>query len=342
MPEELPAHSSQHSDRQTPDSALPVVFILGPTATGKTAVATALHQRINCTLISVDSSQVYRRLDIGSAKPGPEELRQCPHALIDIREPWETYSAADFCTDAKALITETHALGKVPVLVGGTMLYFKALEEGLSELPRANQEVRDALNREASAVGWEAMHNKLATIDPESAARIHANDPQRIQRALEVWQLSGRSLSQWHARQNDSALPNPILKFALQPVDRALLHQVINERFQVMLQNGLVAEVKALASEAMIHRELPSMRSVGYRQAWSFLLGEINESQLLETGQAATRQLAKRQLTWLRSMDNTHDLDCQSMSASGMSDIIATSIAAAGALPGLQDKPAKP
>jgi len=285
-------------------SSLPVVFILGPTASGKTSVASELLQLSDCTLISVDSTQVYRGMDIGSAKPDAEELLTTPHELIDIREPWETYSAAGFCADATTLIAAARSEGKVPVLVGGTMMYYRALDE-----------VRQQIAEDAENHGWAYVHEQLAAVDPEAASRIHPNDPQRLQRALEVYLLTGEPISQ-KQRQSVSGLINGrLLKFGLYPEDRADLHEVIGNRFDAMIDSGLVEEVESLSACEKITQSLPSQRAVGYRQVWELLCGQISREELADKGKAATRQLAKRQLTWMRGMDNLVLLDSRKNSS---------------------------
>lgn len=295
---------------------LPVLFILGPTASGKTAVACELSKHLDCELISVDSSQVYRRMNIGSAKPSPVELDEFPHQLIDVREPWQTYSAADFCEDATELVAAAHSTGKVPVLVGGTMLYFKAFAEGIAEMPAANEEIRKQIAKMAAdAGGWQAVHQRLHQIDPASAARIHPNDPQRLQRALEVFMLTGQPISTLQQSAAANGYCGKIEKFGLYPENRALLHGRIHQRFDAMLQQGLLQEVEQLRSEPDIHFDLPSQRAVGYRQAWQHLAGELSHEQLVDAGKAATRQLAKRQLTWMRGMQLPHLFDSEILSA---------------------------
>lgn len=289
----------------------PAIFLMGPTASGKTAVAVELAQRLPVELISVDSALVYRGMDIGTAKPDAATLAQAPHHLIDIIAPTESYSAAAFRHDALRLMADITARGKIPLLVGGTMLYFKALREGLSELPQADPAIRAQLDAEIAAHGIEQMHHKLAEIDPETAARLHNTDTQRIQRAMEIYLISGQSMSSLFARQTSNTLPYSVTPIALIPSDRAVLHARIATRFETMLKHGLLEEVSQLRKDyPALHPDLPSMRCVGYRQAWQFQQGEIDEQGLRETGIAATRQLAKRQLTWLRSMDGVVGVDC--------------------------------
>ncbi len=298
------------------DSHLPpTIFLMGPTASGKTGAAVELLQRLPVELISVDSALVYRDMDIGTAKPDAATLKLAPHHLIDVIAPTEAYSAAQFRADALRLMADITARGKVPLLVGGTMLYFKALQGGLGELPQADPAVRARLDAEALTIGWPGMHAKLAKIDPETAARLMTTDSQRIQRALEVCELSGKTMTQLFAEhsaeQAATALPYRLLKLALAPSDRKVLHDRIALRFEQMLQAGLIDEVKALREKyPALTADLPSMRCVGYRQAWQYLDGEFGLDELREKGTAATRQLAKRQLTWLRGMDDTVEFDC--------------------------------
>lgn len=280
-----------------------VIFLLGPTASGKTALATALYQRVNVELISVDSALIYRDMNIGTAKPTAAELKLAPHHLLDIRDPAQCYSAADFRTDALRLIAQIQHRGNIPVLVGGTMLYFKALLDGISPLPEADPAIRQQLEQEAALKGWTAMHQQLAQIDPVSATRIHPNDPQRISRALEVHRITGLSLTELTADKGEP-FAYPVHQFAIAPDDRAVLHQRIAERYMLMLQQGFEQEVRALRQRPDLHLDLPSMRCVGYRQMWQYLDGECSYEQMVERGIAATRQLAKRQLTWLRSWPN--------------------------------------
>lgn len=292
---------------KSPDHLPPAVMLMGPTAAGKTEAAMALARRFPVSLISVDSAQVYRGLDIGSAKPDVETLAEFPHALIDIRDPEETYSAADFAVDAAAAIRRAHQNKRLPVLVGGTMLYFRALIYGLDPMPRADAGVRAAIAQEAARIGWEKLHAELARHDPEAAGRIRPNDPQRIQRALEVLRLSGRGPSAFH---RDNRLPRlDSLRLVLTPSDRSLLHERIDRRFGQMLAEGLVEEVAALRARPSLTSQHASMRSVGYRQVWQHLEGEFGLEEARRRSTAATRQLAKRQLTALRQMQRAlwHD-----------------------------------
>ncbi|MRW92674.1 tRNA (adenosine(37)-N6)-dimethylallyltransferase MiaA [Duganella sp. FT80W] len=290
------------------------VAIMGPTASGKTASALAIAERIPSEIISVDSALVYRGMDIGTAKPTHDELAAVPHHLIDILDPLDSYSVAQFRNDTLRLVSDIVARGKLPLLVGGTMLYFKGLQDGLDDLPGADPEVRAALDQEAARLGWPAMHARLAAVDPETAARLAPNDAQRIQRALEIHQLSGKPMSELLALREKTELPFELLSFALEPSDRAVLHERIARRFDLMLAdspNGnLLTEVEALRKRGDLHLGLPSIRCVGYRQAWEYLDGSIDYATMRETGIIATRQLAKRQLTWLRSMPERVALDC--------------------------------
>ncbi|QPF73923.1 tRNA (adenosine(37)-N6)-dimethylallyltransferase MiaA [Roseateles sp. DAIF2] len=288
--------------------------IAGPTGCGKTAGALALAEVLPIEIISVDSALVYRGMDIGTAKPSAAEMAAVPHHLIDILDPLDSYSAAQFAKDAQALAAEILARGRLPLLVGGTMLYFKALFDGLSPLPQGDEALRAELDAEAERIGWPAMHARLAEVDPITAARLAPGDSQRIQRALEVWRLAGRPLSALHAEQEKSpGVDWPLL--SLEPQDRAWLHQRLAQRFHQMLDAGLVAEVERLRARGDLSPDLPSMRCVGYRQAWE-CLDEGNLRPLAERGIAATRQLAKRQITWLRSMPRRQVIDCQSPEAS--------------------------
>lgn len=285
--------------------------LIGPTASGKTALALQLAQHYPLEIISVDSALVYRDMDIGTAKPSADELAQAPHHLIDIIDPTDSYSAASFCTDAQPLITDIRSRGKLPLLVGGTMLYIKALEQGLSDLPQADPTIRAQLDAEAAEQGWPALHQRLAAIDPTTAARLAPTDAQRIQRALEVYLISGQPMSALLAQSNHAPTLK-LRKLALIPHDRAWLHQRIAQRFEQMLAGGFLDEVRMLRQKyPALNLSLPSMRCVGYRQAWQYLDGELSDTQLLEQGIAATRQLAKRQLTWLRAMPDLTIIDCQ-------------------------------
>lgn len=295
-----------------------VVSIMGPTASGKTAAALAIAERIPAEIISVDSALVYREMDIGTAKPTAAELAQVPHHLIDILDPLESYSVMQFRQDAIRLVAEIHARGKLPLLVGGTMLYFKGLKDGLDALPQADAALRAELDAEAAAIGSPAMHAKLAALDPVTAARLKPNDSQRIQRALEIIALTGQPMSALLAQAPKTELPFTLLPIALEPSDRSVLHTRIATRFDAMLKGGaLLDEVKALRARGDLHLGLPSMRCVGYRQSWEYLDGTYGLTELRERGIAATRQLAKRQLTWLRSMDDRHIIDCLAPDAAG-------------------------
>jgi tRNA dimethylallyltransferase len=279
----------------------PAIFLLGPTASGKTDIAIRLVEDLPCEIISVDSAMVYRGMDIGTAKPDAEILQNAPHRLIDICDPAEAYSAAQFAEDALREMNDICASGKIPLLVGGTFLYFRALAEGLSPLPAADCVTRSKLDAEAKAVGWAEMHRRLAAVDPETASRIHPNDPQRIQRALEVYELSGEPMSSILHRDNPGELPYNVSKLILAPGDRAELHDRIAIRFNQMLESGLVEEVDRLYQRVDLHKDLPSVRAVGYRQVWAYLEGELQYDQMIQRGVVATRQFAKRQFTWLRS-----------------------------------------
>jgi tRNA dimethylallyltransferase len=276
------------------------ICLMGPTASGKTALALELCEHLPCEIISVDSALVYRGMDIGTAKPSAAELASVPHHLIDIRDPAQPYSAAEFRLDALRLMGEISARGRTPLLVGGTMLYFKVLLEGMAALPVADAAVRDAIAAQAAELGWPALHAELARVDPVAAARIHPNHSQRIQRALEVFKVSGRPISTWQQANDPGVVSHRLVNLALAPVDRGVLHERIARRFRQMLEQGLVAEVETLYRRGDLHVDLPAVRAVGYRQVWSYLAGEIDAGELLEQGIAATRQLAKRQLTWLR------------------------------------------
>jgi len=290
----------------------PALCLMGPTASGKTDLAVALTEHFPVEIVSVDSALVYRGMDIGTAKPDAATLARAPHHLIDLIDPTESYSAARFRADAVRLMKDIVARGHIPLLVGGTMLYFKALKEGLAELPVAAPELRGELEARAKVAGWPALHAELADLDPETAARLAPNDSQRIQRALEVCLTSGEPLSVLLARQEQATdLPCRLLEIALMHDDRAWLHERIDTRFKIMLDAGLVDELRGLHERYPLNPELPSMRCVGYRQAWRYLEGEISGAELFASGAAATRQLAKRQITWLRGWEGAMSLDCR-------------------------------
>lgn len=283
---------------------------MGPTASGKTRLAVALAAEFPIEIVSVDSAQVYRDMDVGTAKPSPSERRAVPHHLIDIIDPTESYSAARFRVDALRLMEEIAARGRIPLLVGGTMLYFRALREGLSELPESNAEIRAQLDADAARRGWPRMHAELAKVDPVTAARLKPTDAQRIQRALEVFRASGKPMSQLLGRRRSDAPPFRFVELALVPSDRGALHRRVVERFDAMLKQGLVEELRSLRQRYPLRESLPSMRCVGYRQAWQHLKGEFGRDELRDRGIFATRQLAKRQLTWLRRMESLATFDC--------------------------------
>jgi tRNA dimethylallyltransferase len=293
------------------------IFLLGPTASGKTALACALHEQFPLDLISVDSALVYRGMDIGTAKPDADTLARHPHALVDIRDPAQAYSAADFVQDAREHMQRSTDRGRVPLLVGGTGLYFRALERGLSTLPAADYEVRAQLLADAERIGWPAMHARLARSDPTAAVRIDPHDAQRVQRALEVLALTGQALSDLHAQQQSARLPWRVLKLALLPFDRARLHARIAQRLELMLAGGFLGEVRALRARGDLHADLPSMRAVGYRQAWQHLEGASDARRFRELALFATRQLAKRQITWLRSDPSLRLFDADRADLSG-------------------------
>ena len=307
-------------------SAIEALCLAGPTASGKSALALALAEHLPVEIISVDSALVYRGMDIGTAKPTPAERAATAHHLIDIREPTEAYSAAEFARDARRLIPEIRARGRLPLLVGGTMLYFKALLDGIDAMPAADAAVRARIEARAHEHGWPALHAELARIDPATAARLAPADSQRIQRALEVWEISGQPLSSFHTIKTGAASARPISAgalFSLEPTDRAWLHQRIAQRFDAMLEAGFIDEVRALRARGDLHPDLPSMRCVGYRQAWEELDFQasrpagtpLNLGMLRERGIAATRQLAKRQITWLRSMPERQSIACDQPTA---------------------------
>ncbi|BBU99256.1 MULTISPECIES: tRNA (adenosine(37)-N6)-dimethylallyltransferase MiaA [Providencia] len=286
------------------------IFLMGPTASGKTALAIELRKHLPVEIISVDSALIYRGMDIGTAKPTTEELSQAPHRLIDILDPSLPYSAADFRRDALNAMAEITSQGKIPLLVGGTMLYFKALLEGLSPLPSADQAVRTEIEHIAKEQGWGEIHRRLTEVDPVAAARIHPNDPQRLSRALEVYLISGQTLTEMIQTAGEE-LPYNVFQFAIAPQDRKILHERIEQRFHLMIDAGFEEEVRKLHQRNDLHVDLPSIRCVGYRQMWSYLDGEIGHDEMIYRGICATRQLAKRQITWLRSWENVHWLDSE-------------------------------
>lgn len=287
---------------------LPVIFLMGPTAAGKTDLAISLCQHLNTEIISVDSALIYRNMDIGTAKPTQQELAVAPHRLIDILDAKESYSVADFRQDALNHIEQLHQLRKIPVLVGGTMMYFKALLEGISPLPEADPEIRAQLEQEALKEGWPALHQQLQEIDPVAAERIKPNDSQRINRALEVYRITGKPMTELQ-KVKSAPLPFDVFQFAIAPKDRSVLHQRIEKRFKMMLEQGFESEVKALYQRGDLTTTLPSIRCVGYRQMWDYLDGLVEYDDMVFRGIAATRQLAKRQLTWLRSWQDVTWLD---------------------------------
>ncbi len=295
-------------------SKLPVIFLMGPTASGKTDLAIELRKHLPVELISVDSTLVYRGMDVGTAKPTAEELAQAPHRLIDIRDPAEPYSVADFLVDAEREIQAIHAEQKIPLLVGGTMLYFRALLDGLADMPAADAEVRAQIECEAEAYGWPHIHRELQKVDPQTAAEIHPNHSQRLSRALEVYRVSGKTMTELRREQQASAGHSfaeryNLCQLAIAPRERSTLHARIEKRFGKMLQAGLVDEVRGLHERGDLHPDLPAIRAVGYRQVWDYLDGKLDYDEMLARGVIATRQLAKRQFTWLRgwsTSENTH------------------------------------
>ncbi len=304
----------------TADKRPIAIALMGPTASGKSSLALEWAQRFDGEIVSVDSALVYRGLDIGAAKPTAHEQARVAHHLIDVRDPWQPYSAADFATDARAAIAGILSRGKLPILAGGTGLYFRALLQGLSPMPTADAALRLHIANEATERGWTALHAELALIDPQAAARIHATDAQRIQRALEVWRLSGRSISDWQRERGESALPLRVLKLVLAPKDRAALHARIAGRLDAMLKEGFLDEVRALRALPALQShpsplELPAIRAVGYRQAWEHLQGVTDMAEFRDRAIFATRQLAKRQLTWLRAQMDVQWFDPMTQAA---------------------------
>ncbi|UAB70085.1 tRNA (adenosine(37)-N6)-dimethylallyltransferase MiaA [Vibrio sp. SCSIO 43132] len=301
------------------------LFLMGPTASGKTEIAIRLRQKYPVEIISVDSALIYKGMDIGTAKPDEEEQAKAPHRLIDILDPSESYSAADFRRDALSEMNEIVAAGKIPLLVGGTMLYYKALLEGLSPLPAADPAIRQQIEQDALTLGWSALHDQLKDIDPVSAKRIHPNDPQRLSRALEVYKISGKTLTELTKKQGDP-LPFRVKQFAIAPKERAELHRRIELRFEKMIDAGFEEEVQALYARKDLHPDLPSIRCVGYRQMWDYLGGNCTLDEAVFRGVCATRQLAKRQITWLRSWDDLTWLDSENIDEAleSMSNAIAS------------------
>jgi len=294
-------------------SKLPkAIFLMGPTAAGKTALAMDLYDKLPCELISVDSALIYKGMDVGTAKPTAAELEKYPHHLVDIIDPSESYSAAQFREDVLPLMQDIVARGKIPVLVGGTMMYFNALTKGMAQLPQADESIRAEITKMADQEGWPAVHQQLQEVDPESAQRLAPNDSQRIQRALEVFRISGKTLTKHWEEQEQQKLPFDVLNLAIMPKERKTLHQRIEQRFSLMLEQGFIEEVQALYDRGDLNLEMPSMRCVGYRQAWMYINGEIDHKTMIEKGVVATRRLAKRQITWLRSWQDLHWFDLES------------------------------
>lgn len=293
-------------------SNLPVIFLMGPTASGKTDLAMQLYDQLPCEIVSVDSAMIYRGMDIGTAKPDSATLARYPHKLIDLCDPAEAYSAAEFRRDALAQIDEIRSAGKIPLLTGGTMMYFHALKNGLATLPEANPVVREQILKKAELEGWESIHRRLADVDPESAARLNKNDSQRLQRALEVYEITGRPMSELWAEQKSQQPDFSIVPMAVMPKERTMLHERIEKRFDIMLEQGFVDEVRGLWERGDLTLQMPSVRCVGYRQVWEYFAGTWDFETMKFKGVVATRQLAKRQVTWLRSWKNlawmdTHD-----------------------------------
>ncbi|GAC18980.1 tRNA (adenosine(37)-N6)-dimethylallyltransferase MiaA [Paraglaciecola arctica] len=297
----------------------PALFLMGPTASGKTDLAIELCENLPCEIISVDSALIYRGMDIGTAKPSAAELKKAPHLLIDILDPAQSYSVAEFRKDALIAMQDITSRGNIPLLVGGTMMYYKALLDGLSPLPESDQNVRKAIEAKAEESGWQVLHQQLELIDPTSAKRIHPNDPQRLIRALEVYLLTNRSMTDLMATKS-APIPYNVKQFCIAPDDRKVLHQRIAQRFQLMVDTGFQAEVEKLKDRGDLHLNLPSIRCVGYRQMWQYLDGDYDFNEMREKSIAATRQLAKRQLTWLRSWENIHPLD--TFSSNNLSKVI--------------------
>lgn len=293
----------------------PAICLMGPTASGKTNLAIELVQRLPCEIINVDSAQIYRGMNIGTGKPDKQTLLRAPHRLLDILDPAQAYSVSQFRDDALREMASIRDSGRIPLLVGGTMMYFKALRDGLASMPAADADVRQQILDSAEAQGWAAVHARLQQVDPESARRIHPNDPQRLQRALEIYLISGKTMTEFHheesARSGDSTIPFDLHFFSIQPGLRSVLHEKIARRFRQMIADGFVEEVEALMGRGDLNLSMPSMRSVGYRQIWQYIAGELSFDAMLETGIIATRQLAKRQMTWLRSWDELRNFDSE-------------------------------
>ena len=287
----------------------PAIFLMGPTASGKTDLAMALYDNLPCEIISVDSAMIYRQMDIGTATPDADFLARYPHRLVDILDPAESYSAADFRSDALREMAEITAAGKIPLLVGGTMLYYQALLKGLARLPQADQAIRDRLVAEAEQHGWEYLHQRLQQVDPEAAQRIHPNDPQRMQRALEVYEITGRSMTALWQEQEQQRLPYKVTQLCVMPQERKILHERIEKRFHIMLEQGFEEEVRKLWDRGDLDIGMPSIRCVGYRQMWEYFAGTWGYDTMIEKGVIATRQLAKRQVTWLRSWENLNHFE---------------------------------
>ena len=290
------------------NSALPVIAIMGPTASGKTGLALDIAAKVESEVISVDSALVYKGMDIGTAKPTQEEQAGVVHHLIDIIDPAQSYSVSQFVNDTNALIGDILSRGKVPILAGGTMMYFNALINGISPLPKSDEKVRDEITQQAQRLGWSKLHDELRGVDPISGERVHPNDPQRITRALEVYRSTGKTLTHWQQQEGEKC-PYNIAQFAIAPADRAVLHERIATRFDLMLEQGFENEVVKLYERSDLHEDLPSIRSVGYRQMWQYLDGQLSYAEMRERGIIATRQLAKRQLTWLRGWEQVTWLD---------------------------------
>ncbi len=299
----------------------PAIFIIGPTASGKTGLAMKLMAHFPIELISVDSALIYKDMDIGTAKPTADELEKAPHRLINFLDPSESYSAADFRKDALREMAEITAKGKIPVLVGGTMLYYRALENGLAVLPEADPKIRKKLSAEATKKGWDFLHQRLVEVDPVAGKRIHPNDKQRIQRALEVYELSGKPLTELHKEAQLDALPYRLIKIALIP-EREWIRDLAEKRFEIMMEQGFLDEVKALYAREDLHADLPAIRCVGYRQAWQYLDGKLDADEMKERAVIATRQLAKRQMTWMRSEPNIIKFDAKNYSLDDVVDSI--------------------